>query len=109
MKFGIAQYSNLSNEQNSWNTEFSDELKHFFKNKNYGVDLKELYIGLITIKPEFDQFFKKRRPRYRPGEKSSVVDGITITTTNCVEIDIKIDYTEVCNLEKEKINKCSCQ
>ena len=103
MKFGISQYSNLSKEQNSWINGFSNELKLFFENKDYGVDLKELYIGLITVKAEFDQFFKKRRPRYRPGEKSSVVDGIAIPTINCAEIDIKINYTEIYNLEKEEI------
>jgi hypothetical protein len=103
MKFGISQYSNLTKEQNSWINGFSNELELFFENKDYGVDLKELYVGLITVKPDFEQFFKKRRPRYRPGEKTSVVDGITITTINCAEIDIKINYTEIHDLEKEEI------
>ena len=93
MKFGIAQYTNLTQEQNNWINDLSLELKTFFKTRNYGQDLKELYFGLITVKPEFDQFFKKKRPRYRPGERTSHVDGIEIKSNNCVEIDCKIEFS----------------
>jgi len=106
MIFGIAQYTNLSTEQNSWINELSEDLKLFFNTRSYGKDLNELYFGLITVKPEFDNFFKKRKPRYRPGEQISIVDGIEIRSTNCVEIDCKIEFSDVSNLGKiELINK----
>lgn len=108
MIFRIAQYTNLSVEQNSWVVELSDELKSFFNAKNYGRDLNELYFGLITVKPEFEQFFKKKRPRYSPGEKNSTVDGIKIKSTNCAEIDVKIDYSEISNLKKDELIKLTC-
>ncbi|WP_210465766.1 hypothetical protein [Rufibacter roseolus] len=60
MNFGIAQNSNLSIDQSSWINDLSNELKLFFEEKNYGEDLNELYFGLITVKPEFDQFFRKK-------------------------------------------------
>ena len=101
--FGIAQYTNLRADQNGWINDLSVELKSFFENQNYGKDLDELYFGLITVKPEFDQFFKKKRPRYRPEERILNVDGIEFKTNNCVEIDIKIEFTEIYELKKEKL------
>ncbi|MGV3589377.1 MAG: hypothetical protein ACO1OF_20390 [Adhaeribacter sp.] len=109
MTFGIAQYTNLTIKQNSWVNDLSNELKLFFEKRTYGKDLNELYFGLITVKPEFDQFHKKRRPRYRPGERTSTVDGITIKSNNFVEIDVKIDYSEVSRLEKRQLLERVCK
>ncbi|MEW7279548.1 hypothetical protein ABW636_13220 [Aquimarina sp. 2201CG1-2-11] len=109
MVFGIAQYTNLSQEQNSWVNDLSEELKSFFENRDYGDDLKELYFGLITVKPEFDEFFKKKRPRYRPGERTSYVDGIEIKSNNCVEINCKIEYQKVSESDKAQLIKKVCE
>ena len=109
MTFGIAQYTNLTQEQNNWVNDLSVELKSFFENRNYGKDLNELYFGLITVKPEFDQFFKKKRPRYRPGERVSEVDGIEIKSNNCAEIDCKIEFSQVSELKKEELIEKVCE
>ena len=103
LTFGIAQYTSLTQEQSNWINDLSVELKTFFENRNYGEDLNQLYFGLITVKPEFDQFFKKKRPRYRPGERTSYVDGIEIKINNCAEIDCKIEFSQVSNLKKDKL------
>ncbi len=109
MIFAIAQYTNLSQEQNSWINDLSEELKSFFEKRNYGDDLKELYFGLITVKPEFDQFFKKRRPRYKPGKRTSNVDGIEIKSNNCAEIDCKIEFSQVSELKKTELITKVCE
>ena len=109
MRFAIAQYTNLTQEQNFWINDLSTELKSYFENRNYGEDLKELYFGLITVKPEFDQFFKKKRPRYRPGKRKSYVDGIEINSNNCVEIDCKIEFDKVSHLEKKELIEKVCE
>jgi len=108
LTFGIAQYTNLTQEQNNWINDLSIELKSFFENRNYGEDLNELYFGLITVKPEFEQFLKKKRPRYRPGERTSFVDGIEIKSNNCVEIDCKIQFSEVSELKKNELIEKVC-
>lgn len=105
LTFGIAQYTNLTQEQNNWIINLSVELKSFFENRDYGADLKELYFGLITVKSEFDQFFKVKRPRYRPGERTSFVDGFEIKSNNCVEIDCKIEFNEVSVFGKAELIK----
>ncbi len=109
MTFGIAQYTNLTQEQNNWINDLSIELKSFFEKRNYGKDLNELYFGLITVKPEFDQFFKKKRPRYRPGERVSNVDGIEIKSNNCAEIDCKIEFSQVSKLKKRELIEKVCE
>lgn len=109
MIFGIAQYTNLSKEQNFWVCELSNSLELFFKDKTYGKDLDELYFGLITVKPEFEQFHNKRRPSYRPGARTSTVDGIIIKTNNCAEIDVKINYSEMSKLEKGELLERVCK
>ena len=109
MKFAIAQYTNLTQEQNKWINDLSVELKSFFENRNYGEDVKELYFGLITVKPQFDQFFLKKKPKYRPGEKSTFVDGIEIKSNNCVEIDCKIEFNQVSDLKKEGLISKVCE
>ncbi|WP_397447829.1 hypothetical protein [Polaribacter sp. R77954] len=109
MTFGIAQYTNLTQEKNNWINDLSNELKLFFENKNYGKDLNELYFGLITVEPEFDQFFKKKRPRYKPGERTSNLDGIEFNTNNCAEIDCKIEFNQISDLGKDKLIKKVCE
>jgi hypothetical protein len=108
LTFGIAQYTNLTQEQNSWINDLSIEFKSFFENKNYGKDLNELYFGLITVKPEFDQFFKKKRPVFRPGERTSYVDGIEIKSNNCAEISCKLDFREVSEFKKAELIEKVC-
>ncbi len=109
MIFSIVQSTNLTEQENSWVLELSDDLASFYKSKSYGSDLNELYFGLITVKPEFDQFFKKRRPRYSPGTKTTTIDGISVTNTNCVEIDIKIEFSEISALQKSKFLEKVCE
>ncbi|QMU27115.1 hypothetical protein [Adhaeribacter radiodurans] len=109
MIFAIAQYTGLSKGQTHWIANLSDDIDFFFKSRTYGSDLSELYIGLITVKPEFDQFFKKRRPRYRLGEKTSIVDGIIIKSNNCAEIDVKIEHAEISKLDKGKLVERVCE
>ncbi|MFI1770292.1 hypothetical protein [Thalassobellus citreus] len=109
MTFGIAQYTNLTQEQNNWINDLSIDFKSFFENRNYGKDLNELYFGLITVKPEFDQFFKKKRPVYRPGERTSYVDGIEIKSNNCAEIKCKLDFGKVSELKKTELIEKVCE
>ncbi|MCF1753314.1 hypothetical protein [Mariniradius sediminis] len=93
----------MTQEQNNWTNDLSVELKAFFENRDYGEDLSQFYFGLITLKPEFDQFFKMKRPRQRPGERPSYFDGIEIKSNNCVEIDCKIEFSQVSALKKDKL------
>ena len=97
MKFGLAQYSNFSTEQSSLITNLSDLINDFLVDKSYGNDIKEIYVGIICVKPEFDQFFKTRKIKYHKGVKSfkSKIDKELIVTEDCLEYDLKFDYLEI--------------
>lgn len=58
MKIGITLETNLSDIQNRWIHDLSDNLKNHFKDKSFGDDLKELLIGIIVLAPEFYFFLK---------------------------------------------------
>lgn len=105
MKVAIAQYTNLTNEQNAWVFELSGALENHFSARTFGDDLEELYFGLITVKPEFNQFFKPKRPRYLPGKHTTKPDGIAVTSNNCAEIDVKIEFQEISSLSKNELLK----
>lgn len=109
LTFVIAQYTNLTQEQNNWINDLSVELKTFFESRNYGQDLNELYFGIITVKPEFDQFFKKKRPVYKPGKRTKKRDGIDFKTNNCVLIDCKIEFNNVSDLKKDELIEKVCE
>lgn len=106
--FGIVQYTSLTQKQSDWINDLSIELESFFQYRNYGEDLNELYFGLLIVKPEFDQFFKKKRPRYKSGERTLVVDGIEIKSNNRVEIDCKFDFSEISVLGEAELKEKVC-
>jgi hypothetical protein len=108
LKFAIVQYTNLTQEKTNWINDLSIEFQSFFKNKNYGEELKELYFGLTMVKPEFEQFFKKKRPVYKAGERTSYVDGIEIKSNNCAEISCKLEFNEVSELNKVDLIEKVC-
>ena len=64
MKFAIAQYTNLPGWYTSRIDELSVELGNYFATRNYGIGLDAIYIGLITVDKEFEEFFKPKRPKY---------------------------------------------
>lgn len=75
-----------------------DELEHWINStifqKDYGKDLQEIYIGWICVSPEFDQFFKPRKPRYY-SEKQMSVDGHNYFLNKALELEIKLDFVTV--------------
>lgn len=103
MEFGFALYSNFSTEQSILINELSDSLSNIFSKKSYGNDVKEMYVGIICVKPEFDQFFKKRRMKYDKGIKTKTVDRQDITSEDCLQYDIKFDYLRVGNLKGKEL------
>ena len=94
MNFGLA--INLSVEiDKKWIyiDSLSEELKTYFKNKQYGNDIKSYTIGIVCVSPQFDQFYKKEiRPKYTKGIKVINPDGIPFTLEDSFEYRIKIDY-----------------
>ncbi|UBM59228.1 hypothetical protein LAG90_00965 [Marinilongibacter aquaticus] len=102
MKFGLTQESNLTTEQSSALNDLSLDISRFLEQKSYGKDVEELYIGIICVKPEFEPFFKVRKPKYTK-EFFSEKLGVPVSGKSILEIDLKIDYNEVKDFDKNEI------
>jgi hypothetical protein len=70
----------------------SDELKTFFYTKEYGEDIKSIFIGVICVSNHFDSFFKVRKPKYKKGKEKIIQDGNVLLLYNTLRYDIKLDF-----------------
>jgi len=92
MKFGLVNIGNLNQERTNLIVNFSDNLKSFFEKKDYGKDIKTFIIGVVCTTPQFDVFFKNKKPRYTKGLKKAIVHGIPFTIEDSFTYDIKLDF-----------------
>lgn len=94
MKFGLTQETNLDQDRSNIIISLSNELKEYFKNRDYGKDVEEFLIGLISVKPEFEIFFKERKPKYI-SHKIETHGGISVEITKSYGYDIKLNYNNI--------------
>jgi len=106
MKFGLA--ITLTNEVKNKSgiiQPLSDDLEHYFENRQYGADIKTFTIGIVCISPQFEQFFKEKKPKYTKGVKVINPDGIPFTLEDNFEYSIKIDFETFKNADEEEARK----
>lgn len=92
MRFALTQETSLTNHQSSMINRLSDELSLYLKGKNYGEDVKYLLIGVITIRPEVDAFFKARKPKYIDFKIIKDAIGNPVEISKNLSWDSKPDY-----------------
>lgn len=102
MKFSITQESNLEGNKNKFVIDISNKLEEYFEDKNYGSSINYFYIGLICVKPEFDIFFKERKPRYKESTRVTLPDNRTLEFKGVYSYDIKLDYEAMVTLSDEE-------
>ena len=102
MKIGITLETNLGGIRNVWIHNLSDSLNDHFKDKSFGDDLKELLIGIIVVAPEFDFFFKVRKPKYRQGKKVLTLHGNQYEVEDSVGYDVKLDYSKYSSYQEDE-------
>ena len=71
----------------------SNRLSEYFRDRDYGSDVRTILIGVICVAPEFEWFSKLRRPKYVRYRKY-VLDGIEIIEDRVFSFDIRIDYEQ---------------
>ncbi len=106
MDFSLTQESNLEGNKNIQLIEFSNSLKEYFINKSYGEELNHFLIGIICVKPEFESFFKVRKPRYKAVDNIKLFDGGTTELIGVYGYDIKLNFEEFVSaneIESKKI------
>ena len=102
MKFALTLETNLGGKRNDWINNLSEGLERHFATKNYGDDLKELLIGIIVVAPEFDFFFKERKPKYRQGKREVSKHGTRYEVEDSVTYDLKLDFSNYSNFKEDE-------
>ena len=92
MEFGLAKYlSNDLTNKSKIIQDYSERLSEFFKSKYYGDGLKDISVGIICVSPEFESFFKPRKPKFTKS-KTVVIYGLRTVYDHVFECDVKLDY-----------------
>lgn len=106
MQFKLTQETNLEGSKNIQLIDFSNRMNEHLNDKSYGNDINHIFIGIICVKPEFEFFFKVRKPRYNSVERIKSFDGNITELKGVYEYDIKLDFTEYVSsskIDSEKI------
>ncbi len=107
MKFAFAL--NLSQELNKFVYVFNQiewDINKITQNANYGEDVTELYIGIICVLPQFEVFFKPRKPRYDRDEKVYEKEGVKYKLHKTLQYEIRLNYEifkDASEIEAKKI------
>ena len=102
MKFGFAL--NLSPEINKFLEVFNrieQEISDITEQGIYGDGINELYIGIICVAPQFEAFFKPRKPRYEKEKKTYEKEGIKYKDYKTLQYEIKLDFDYMKNSDEE--------
>lgn len=106
MNFGLALNVSVEIKNKSMLIQsLSNELEEYFKTKQYGADIKTFTIGVVCISPQFEPFFKEKKPKYIKGIKVINPDGIPFTLEDDFEYDVKIDFESFKNANEEEARK----
>ena len=102
MEFRISQESNLEGQKASIVLQLSVALNTYFASRNYGNSIKSYLIGLICVKPEFETFFKIRKPKYLESETIKSLDGSNMEIENVYGYDVAVDYNAFVNVSDDE-------
>jgi hypothetical protein len=108
MEFALTQEVSepiIKNGVSDYFKQVSDNISEFLRTKDYGDGLKTIYIGIICVAPEFDFFFKVRKPKYKKGTVVTIEDGRPYERTDALVYDIKLDYDVFVNADEHEVKK----
>lgn len=86
---------NISDGTSRFKKVFDDvenKVNALISNQQYGNGLLTIYVGWICLTPEYEPFFKLRKPKFYQNKEMSVV-GRCFFLVNALEYEIKLDYT----------------
>jgi hypothetical protein len=81
------------------------DVEKLIADKNYGEDISELHIGIVSVSPQFAQFFKPRLPKYTKGKKSYTKEDVHYEFYNSFEYDVRLDFETLKNASEQEAQK----
>jgi hypothetical protein len=78
--------------------DIQQEVSIFFKDLDYGEDLKVIYISLFCMSDKFIKFFKIRKPKYRKNFKTYMHKGVQLETEPySFFYELRLDHSKYVN------------
>jgi len=71
--------------------DLSNKLSNYFLDKEYGNDVKEIILRIISVAPEFEWFSTIKKPKYTFYRKH-IRDSTEIVEDRVFSFDTKVDY-----------------
>lgn len=108
MEFGLSEYISVEiSKKSHLITLLSEEMKSFLHEEEYGSSLKSLFIGIVCVSPQFETFFKPRKPKYIKDKKTIISQATRVQyeIEKCLEYDIKIDFETFKNGKESECRK----
>lgn len=92
MKFEFAPVSTVEVKHVNLITELEHKLNNYFQSKNYGSDLKEVYIGVVAVSPRFERFFKQQKPKYIFDQKNYTLNSVSYSIGRALKYSINLNF-----------------
>jgi hypothetical protein len=90
MKFGFGVHTSAGVNSRIFLI-FEEELSTFFSNKSYGEDVTGIIIGVCCMAEEFENFYKKRKPKFTEYKEIRVVNTV-IKVIKTFEYELWLNY-----------------
>lgn len=108
MNFALTQEVSeliIKNGVSDYIKQISDSISGFLKRKDYGEGLHTIYIGIICVSPEFDFFFKIRKPNYKKDKEIIIQDDRPYELVSALVYDLKLDHKKFVNASEKEVKK----
>jgi hypothetical protein len=93
---GSINFKTISEFHSLW-----DEFNLRIKNINYGNHIKEFYIGVICVAPNFAPFNMPRKIKYTDKQKIYVKEGIQYILDKTLEYEIVLDFNSYLSVKND--------
>ncbi len=102
MKFNIALETSIGVEDKTHLIiDLSNRLSNYFSVKDYGKDVIEIIIRIISVAPEFEWFSTIKKPKYKFYRKHTR-DSVEIIEDRLFSFGVKVDYEKLKNQSDEQ-------
>lgn len=72
-----------------------NDLNEKLKNKDFGKSIKQIIISIVCVAPEFELFFKSRKPKFTSGKKIIKKYGTEYEIDSLLTYDLKLEYQKI--------------
>lgn len=104
MKFALVKSGNLEGYKNIFITDLSFIIEKYLADKNYGTSIMDFLIGVVCVKPEFEKFFKVKRPKYTEDEIETH-DGHSVHIKSTFSMNFIMDHEKVIDMTDSVFEK----